>query len=98
MYEEEKKHVTSWWIYIVIGLILTSMAFGVLKYAGILGTTVVERMVFENSYQKQAGDNKRMATYKAQLAQINSLLVSSPDDSDLLAQKAMLTVQINSGK
>ena len=96
MFKEEKKAITSWWIYFVILLVATSVVLTTLKYFGLVGSTIVERKVFENSYQKQAGDKARLATYKAQLAAINSKLVTSPNDADLLAQKAMLQVQINS--
>ena len=96
MFKEEKKMITSWWIYFAILIVFTSLVFGLLNYVGIIGKTIVERKVFEQSYQKQAGDKSRMATYKAQLAQVNSKLVMSPNDQDLLAQKAMLQVQINS--
>jgi len=96
MFKEEKKIITSWWIYVTILLVATNVVLITLKYFGLVGSTIVERKVFENSYQKKAGDRARLATYKAQLASINSRLVTSPDDADLLAQKTMLQIQINS--
>ena len=96
MFKEEKKAITSWWIYAAILLVATSVVLTTLKYFGLVGYTIVERKVFESSYQKRSGDKARLATYKAQLAAVNSRLVTSPDDADLLAQKAMLQVQINS--
>ena len=96
MFKEEKKAITSWWIYATILLVVTNVVLITLKYSGLVGSTMVERKVFQNSYQKQAGDKARLATYKAQLAAINSKLTISPNDANLLAQKAMLQVQINS--
>jgi len=96
MFKKEKKAITSWWVYATILLVATSVVLTSLKYFGLVGSTIVERKVFENSYQKQSGDKARLATYKAQLAAINSRLITSPEDADLLAQKAMLQIQIKS--
>jgi len=96
MFKEEKKVITSWWKYLIGLTIITSIIFGTLNYLGLIGSTIVERKVFENSYQKYASDKSRQATYRAQLAAINSRLLSSPNNPDLLAQKAMLQIQIKS--
>ena len=95
---EDKKEFGGWWIYVLVLLLISTVAFTTLRYVGVLGKTVVEREVFENSYQKTAGDSARLNRYQAQLAEINSRLYSTPDDADLRAQKAMLEVQIKGMK
>jgi hypothetical protein len=86
----------------ILGLIVVSVV--VLSMTGYLGKitgTAVEREVFEQSYQRSASLNSRMAAYQAQLAQINSKLMTETDTeivNGLKAQKAMLEVQINTVK
>jgi len=92
--EKEKRIIRSWWIFFTGLIIVTIIVFNILNYIGMIGKTAVEREVFEQSYQKQAGDASRQRHYRAQLAHINSLLVSSPNDAQLKAQKAMLQIQI----
>ncbi len=88
--EKEKKEFSLWWL-IVLGLIvITGGVFTVMK----IGGTAAERLIFENSYQKVAGDKKQLNTWRAQLAAINLKLMSAPDNENLRAQKAMLEVQI----
>ena len=82
--------------YVVGTLIIFFIVFGIMggfnKYFG----TILERKVFEESYQKQAGDNSRLNMYKAQLAGIESQLMFDGEDEDLLKQRAMLKMQIQS--
>ena len=89
-----KKELTGWWLFWLLIVIATIIALSALNYAGIFTKTVVERKVFEQSYQKQAGDQARLSAYRAQLAAINSKLVTQPNNQDLLSQKAMLEIQI----
>ncbi len=94
--DSEKKFLGNWWVWITFLIIVSSMAFGVLRYAGIVGTTIVERVVFENSYQKTAADKKAKNIYSAQLAEIEYRLSGELDDNvrtDLEAQASMLRVQ-----
>jgi len=94
--DSEKKFLGKWWVWITFLIIVSSIAFGALKYLGIYGTTVAERIIFENSYQKTAADKKAKNIYSAQLAEIEYRLNGELDDnvrSDLNAQAAMLRVQ-----
>jgi len=96
-----KKEITGWWFFYLVLAIITIGALSILGYMGKFTGVVVERKVFEQSYQKQAGDSKRIAAYRAQLATINSLLPGEKDPAirrDLAAQKSMLEVQIRSTK
>lgn len=85
-------------MWVLFLIIITGAVFTFMRF----GSVAAERVIFENSYQKQAGDKKQMATWQAQLAKINSELNSGvwADNpkamSSLKAQKAMLEVQIKS--
>ena len=61
-----KKFVGGWWMWIVCLLIITFLMFTVLNFAGIFGKTVVERKIFENSYQKQSLNDTKKEQYMIQ--------------------------------
>jgi len=91
-----KREIMSWWFFIVLMLVLTIPIFGVLKYFGIIGSTVVERIVFENSFQYQEGMKQRAATLEANIAEIDMMIATGQGDKDqLMAQKSYLNIQLN---
>ena len=94
--EEEKRELGKWWIWILTLLALSVIVFSILGMLGKLGGTFMERKVFEQSYQRSEGLKSRIATYQAQLASINSQLLTATVDTknQLLSQKAMLEIQI----
>jgi len=92
--DEEKKDFGTWWFFILVLIVLSGIVFTAMKVGG----TAAERVIFENSYQKSASDKKQMNTWQAQLAAINSRLVSDPTNANLNAQKAMLEIQIKGMK
>jgi len=66
--DEEKKEAGKWALWLtLIGVIIAIIIAGV-SYLGIGVKTVVERKVFEQSYQKQAADSDAISAYDAQLA------------------------------
>lgn len=97
----EKLEATGWWIWAVAMLVILVVVVGGLNAAGIIGKTWVERKVFEQSYQRSEGLKERIATFEAQLAEINARLAANPNQSttqSLMAQKAAITVQLNSAR
>lgn len=95
----ERKEFGKWWMWILGLLVVSIIVLSITGYAGKVTNTIVERKVFEESYQKKAGDLSRLNTYRAQLAQVNSLLMTENDPdiiSNLKSQRAMLLVQISS--
>ena len=98
--DSEKKELGRWWFFILGLVIVSIIVFSVLGYFGKFTSTAVERKVFEQSYQKQAGDAQKLRIYQAQLAEINSKLLSADSETakELEAQASMLRVQINSIK
>ena len=81
-------------ISIAIIVILSAIGFG-LNSAGLIGSTIVERVVFENSFQYKAGMAQRGAIMEANIAEIDALLSTNPTNrQDLLNQKSLLRVQL----
>ncbi len=96
--DAEKKEFGLWWLWV---LLLVAISIGVMAMMGYFGKytgTIIERKVFEESYQRSEGLKSQLMTWEAQLASINSQLVSNPNDVNLKSQKAMLEVQINQTK
>lgn len=74
--EQEKKYFAGWWFWILILIIGSGILLTGLNYAGIWGKTVVERKVFESSYQYSAGQKDKAAMLESQKAIINSKLMN----------------------
>lgn len=72
--EQEKKYVAGWWVWVVILMVGTAIVFAGLNFMGVIGKTIVERKVFESSYQKHEADKDAFTTYSAQLAQLRAKL------------------------
>jgi hypothetical protein len=49
--DKDKKLVASWWFWCVLLIVVTIPIFWILSAVGIIGKTVVEREVFERSFQ-----------------------------------------------
>lgn len=87
--------------FLVIAAGATAIGFGT-RYLGLWGNTVIERKVFEESYQRRSSYNERIAIYESQLIEVNTQLmragISSAQRNNLEAQAAALRVQIRAAK
>jgi uncharacterized membrane protein len=96
----EKTEFAGWWVWILMLLVLSVIMFTGLSYVGLIGKTVIQRKVFEQSYQRQAGDQAKLNTFLSSKAEIEAQLsrndLSSAQRADYLAQLAAIRVQINS--
>ena len=72
--EKEKKDLFGWWMWILLLIIFTGIILGVTGSFGKIFHTVVERKVFENSYQKHESDKTAITTYQAQIVQLRGKL------------------------
>ncbi len=72
--EAEKKYFGGWFMWIVFLMIGAGIVFGGLRSVGMIGQTVVERKIFENSYQKSEADKMARVTYDSQLAILRARL------------------------
>jgi len=94
--EEDKRVVRGWWFFILFMVVLTIPVMSGLKYLGIIGTTVVERVVFEQSFQYKEGMAQRAAILEANIAEIDMLMATGQGNPEQLqAQKSVLRVQLN---
>jgi len=88
--EQYKKYFGGWFVWIVFLFIITGIIFIGLSYFGIIGKTIVERKVFENSYQKQEADKTASTVYDSQLsmlrARLNNPSLTPGNRAEILAQ------------
>lgn len=84
--KEERKEVRRWWFFILLLFIISSIILISLNYIGIFGRTVVERKIFEQSYQKKAADQDAKTTYAAELARLRSRLNNTNLDANTRAE------------
>lgn len=88
------------WSLVFIGLmVLISIVGAVLNFGGRYFGTVGERVIFEESYQRSAGQETMKRNLEGELATINRLLNSSTltdtQRADLLANKAGIQHQLS---
>ena len=86
---------------IVVGAVALGGIGWVIKSATKVGDTAIERVVLENSYQRSAGYEARIATLEANLAEVRRQLASNPSEKIrpvLESQAASLRVQIAAAK
>lgn len=100
--DPEKKQFGAWWMW-VVGLMAITIVIGtVLQHAGVFGRTVVEREVFENSYQYTAAQKEKISIIEAQLEEIRvKLSDQSLDEStrkNLESQQSVLRVRLRAAK
>lgn len=90
--DPEKKYFTCWWFWVLLLVIITTIILSVLSYFGMIGQTIVERKVFEQSYQKKEADKDALATYDAQISILRRRLRSQDITED---QRAEIQAQID---
>jgi len=99
--DSDKKEFGKWWMWVLLFVVISVIVLSFLSYAGMIGRTVVERKVFEESYQRSESYKSQIATYEAQLAEISSKLSGSLDKStrqNLKAQASSIRVMLNSAR
>jgi len=83
--DPDKKEFGAWWMWILGLVIVAVVAFTGLSYFGIIGKTVVERVVFENSHQYKQAGIAASAMYNAQLTEIQRKLMNQNLDPNTRA-------------
>lgn len=89
--DPEKKFFGAWWVWIVTLMLGTFVVFGVLNAFGIIGRTVVEREVFERSFQYDQARESQGNIYTAQIAELEAQLQNPNLDA---AAKANIEAQL----
>jgi hypothetical protein len=87
-----------WWMYVLVLVIVAGIIGTMLSYVGVFGKTMVERKVFENSFQYSEARKSEIAAYEAQLAEIDSQIanptLNESTRQSLKATKAAITVRL----
>lgn len=100
--DQEKKDYGSWWVWILTLTVFSVIVLSILSYAGIFTRTVVERKVFEQSYQRSEALKSQIATDEAVMAEIESKLKNpNLDDNtryNLKAQISAARVRISTAR
>ncbi|MBI4135466.1 hypothetical protein HY477_01910 [Candidatus Uhrbacteria bacterium] len=99
---EERRVLERWWLW-ALGLIVISLiVLSVLGYAGVFTRTVVERKVFESSFQYSEARKTEIATYEAQLAELEHKLTNPDLDAttrtNIEAQMSAIRIQLNTAR
>lgn len=101
MNEEMKEH-GKWWMWTILLIVVSIIVFTLLSYLGVIGQTIVERKVFENSYQRSEGLKQQISIYEAQLAELNmnlqSVHLSNLDKDNIRAQVSAIRIQLRAAR
>jgi hypothetical protein len=92
--ESEKSYFGGWWVWVSMLIMVTMIAFWGLRAVGLIGKTIVEREVFEQSYQYSEARKSEIAMFEAQLAEIDRRLMSDSTNEGLHAQAAAIRIQL----
>ena len=88
-------------LFLIVVIVLSIVGFG-LRSMGVFGKTVVERKVFEQSYQRSEALKSQIATDEATLAEIERKLLNTNLDENtrhnLEAQASAARIRINTTK
>ena len=88
-------------IFIVVFCILSAV-FWIVHSVGLVGTTIVERKVFESSYQRKAGLSESIAQDEAAKAQIIEMLsnpnISQDTRHNLEAQLRAINIRLQTNR
>ena len=105
---QEKRNFGKWWIYITVLVILSSVMIGIMSYFGKVGSTIVERKVFEESYQRTEGLRTQIYILEEQISELDlrlNILSRSNDSKDkqkelkeLMDQKSMVIIRLRTAK
>lgn len=82
--------------WLAIFIVLLFVFFGALRAFGLIGGTIVEREVFRNSFQYQAGMEQRGAILQANIIEVQSMIHQHPERrQELEGQLRVLRAQLN---
>lgn len=77
------RELWKWAAIFAVAVAIIGVILGTTGALSRIGGTAVERVIFEQSYQKQAADDAALQRYRAELAAAQAHLHSLPSDSAL---------------
>lgn len=99
MIDKDKREFGGWWLWVVGLLVISIPVFWGLNMIGLFGKTVTERIIFEQSYQKKAGDKSKLRIFTAQKAAVKRRLsnpnLTSEQRTELEAQLSAIDIQLS---
>ncbi len=102
MFDSEKRDVGKWWMFIMLLLVVSGVILGGIRFLGLYGGTVAERVIFENSYQYSEARKREIATYEATLAELRAQLarpnLTPSTRAQIEVQMSAVTIQLNAAK
>lgn len=100
--DQERKEFGKWWVWGLFLLVISIVVLTVLSYGGIFTKTVVERKVFEQSYQRSEALKSQIATDEAVIAEIEGKLLNPNLDNNtkynLKAQMSAARIRISTAR
>lgn len=99
--DADKKEFGGWWLFTLFLVVITVVVLGITGTFGQWFGVTAERAINKASYQRSSAYDERIATYRAQRAQVRSSLTRTTDEAtriQLENQLAMLQVQIASAE
>jgi len=95
----DKREVGGWWMWFLLLIAISGVALFMLNSMGLVGKTIIERKVFENSFQYSEARKSEIALFEAQLAEIDRKLMSRDLDENtrvnLEAQAASVRIHLS---
>jgi hypothetical protein len=100
-FREERREARRWYWWALGLLVAGGVILTALSYAGLIGRTVVERKVFEESFQYSEARKAAIATYEAQLIEIDARLAMDITDQErraLVTQRSVVNARLTAEK
>lgn len=105
-HDSEQREFTSWWLRILALIIPTVLILGLIGFGmnscGLFAGTVVERKVYENSYQNSEARRTEIMTMESQLVELDAMLADPtlPDAQrrQIQGQKRAVNVRLETAR
>lgn len=96
---EERSEFAKWWFWILMLIIAATIILFPLGVFSRIANTIVEREIFEQSFQYDQAREKEIATYRASIAEMEVQLLNpnlaASDKRNIEVQLAAVRVQLN---
>lgn len=98
----EKREFAKWWLWVLFLIVIAGIVLGTTGQIGRIVDVLIQRQIFEKSFQYDQARKDEVATYKAQIAELEGKL-SNPDLSEgtraeINAQLSAIRIQLNAAQ
>lgn len=74
--KQERREFGRWWMWILLLVLVSTLILGATGQLGRVVDVVIQREVFENSFQYDQAREKEISTYDAQIAELEGRLLN----------------------